>query len=125
MGVCHRGRADRGRLARGDSPSVAVDHYHRMPDDVALMRELGLDSYRFSVSWARVKPGDREPNRAGLAFYSRLVDELLEAGILPWLTLYHWDLPQALEEKGGWANRSSRGPAPPAPRARARHARAA
>lgn len=78
-----------GAIARGDSPAVAVDHYHRMPDDVALMRELGLESYRFSVSWARVKPGDREPNRAGLAFYSRLVDELLEAGILPWLTLYH------------------------------------
>jgi len=96
-----------GAVARGDSPAVAVDHYHRMPDDVALMRELGLDSYRFSVSWARVKPGDREPNRAGLAFYSRLVDELLEAGILPWLTLYHWDLPQALEEKGGWANRDT------------------
>jgi len=96
-----------GNVAGGDTPEVAVDHYHRMPEDVALMRRLGLDSYRFSVSWARVKPGDREFNRKGLDFYSRLVDELLGAGILPWLTLYHWDLPQAVEETGGWANRDT------------------
>ncbi len=96
-----------GAIANGDTPEVAVDHYHRMPADVALMRELGLQTYRFSVSWARVRPDDREPNPAGLDFYSRLVDELLEAGILPWLTLYHWDLPQALEERGGWANRDT------------------
>ena len=96
-----------GNIARGDTPDTAVDHYHRMPQDVALMRELGLDSYRFSVSWARVKPGDRDFNRKGLDFYSRLVDELLAAGILPWLTLYHWDLPQAVEETGGWANRDT------------------
>lgn len=96
-----------GAVANGDTPEVAVDHYHRMPEDVALMRELGIDAYRFSVSWARVKPGDRAVNRAGLDFYSRLVDELLDAGILPWLTLYHWDLPQALEDAGGWANRST------------------
>ncbi|HWR86388.1 MAG TPA: GH1 family beta-glucosidase [Rhodoglobus sp.] len=96
-----------GAVANGDTPEVAVDHYHRMPQDVALMRELGLQSYRFSVSWARVKPGDREPNAKGLDFYSRLVDELLGAGILPWLTLYHWDLPQAVEETGGWANRDT------------------
>ena len=96
-----------GNVARGDTPEVAVDHYHRMPEDVALMKRLGLDSYRFSISWARVKPGDREFNRAGLDFYSRLVDELLAAGILPWLTLYHWDLPQAVEETGGWANRDT------------------
>ncbi|MGH1524571.1 GH1 family beta-glucosidase [Leifsonia sp. L25] len=94
-------------IAGGDSPERAIDHYHRVPQDVALMRELGLQSYRFSTSWARVKPGDREVNRAGLDFYSRLVDELLGAGILPWLTLYHWDLPQALEERGGWANRET------------------
>jgi beta-glucosidase len=94
-----------GNVANGDTPERAVDHYHRMPADVALMKRLGLDSYRFSVSWARVKPRDREANPAGLDFYSRLVDELLEAGILPWLTLYHWDLPQAVEELGGWANR--------------------
>jgi beta-glucosidase len=96
-----------GNIARGDTPEVAVDHYHRYPQDVALMRELGLDSYRFSVSWARVKPGDREFSTKGLDFYSRLVDELLAAGILPWLTLYHWDLPQAVEETGGWANRDT------------------
>jgi beta-glucosidase len=94
-------------VAGGDTPETAVDHYHRMPDDVALMKRLGLQSYRFSTSWARIKPGDRAVNAAGLSFYSRLVDELLDAGILPWLTLYHWDLPQALEERGGWANRDT------------------
>jgi beta-glucosidase len=96
-----------GAVANGDTPEVAVDHYHRSVEDVGLMKQLGLQSYRFSTSWARVKPGDREPNRKGLAFYSRLVDELLDAGILPWLTLYHWDLPQALEEQNGWANRDT------------------
>jgi beta-glucosidase len=96
-----------GAVANGDTPEHAVDHYHRMSADVALMKELGLDSYRFSTSWARVKPGDRFVNEKGLEFYSRLVDELLEAGILPWLTLYHWDLPQALEERGGWTNRDT------------------
>ena len=94
-------------VAGGDTPEVAVDHYHRMPADVALMTELGLQSYRFSISWARVKPGDRFVNQSGIDFYSRLVDELLDAGILPWLTLYHWDLPQALEDAGGWANRDT------------------
>ncbi|MCC9204829.1 GH1 family beta-glucosidase [Arthrobacter sp. zg-Y769] len=96
-----------GNVKNLDTPAVAVDHYHRMPADVALMKDLGLDSYRFSTSWARVRPGDRGTSSAGLDFYSRLVDELLGAGILPWLTLYHWDLPQALEEKGGWANRDT------------------
>ena len=96
-----------GAVANGDTPEVAVDHYHRMPEDVALMKRLGLGSYRFSTSWARIKPGDRSVNQAGLDFYSRLVDELLEAGILPWLTLYHWDMPQAVEEKGGWASRDT------------------
>ncbi|MET0714307.1 MAG: GH1 family beta-glucosidase [Mycetocola sp.] len=96
-----------GAVANGDDLEVAVDHYHRYASDVGIMKRLGLDSYRFSTSWARVIPGDREPNPAGLDFYSRLVDELLGAGILPWLTLYHWDLPQALEETGGWANRDT------------------
>jgi beta-glucosidase len=94
-------------IINGDTPEVAVDHYHRFEHDVAIMKELGLDSYRFSTSWSRIKPGDREFNRTGLDFYSRLVDELLDAGILPWLTLYHWDLPQAVEEQGGWANRDT------------------
>src|SRR5919112_5622233 len=96
-----------GAIANGDTLEQAVDHYHRMPQDVRLMKELGLDSYRFSTSWARVRPGGRTANREGLDFYSRLVDELLEAGILPWLTLYHWDLPQALEERGGWPERDT------------------
>ncbi len=96
-----------GNVARGDTPELAVDHYHRMPEDVQLMKRLSLDTYRFSVSWARVKPADGPVNPKGIDFYSRLVDELLENGILPWLTLYHWDLPQAVEETGGWANRDT------------------
>ncbi|WP_369826414.1 glycoside hydrolase family 1 protein [Subtercola sp. Z020] len=96
-----------GAIAHDDTPESAVDHYHRMPADVQLMKQLGLGSYRFSTSWARVKPGDRFVNQKGLDFYSRLVDELLDADILPWLTLYHWDLPQALEDRGGWANRDT------------------
>jgi beta-glucosidase len=96
-----------GNVANGESPEVAIDHYHRMPADVQLMKSLGLDSYRFSVSWARVKPADGAVNPKGIDFYSRLVDELLENDILPWLTLYHWDLPQAVEETGGWANRDT------------------
>ncbi len=96
-----------GAIAHGDTPEVASDHYHRMPEDVALMKELGLTAYRFSTSWARIKPGDRQLNPKGLDFYSRLVDRLLEAGITPWLTLYHWDLPQAVQEQGGWANRDT------------------
>ncbi|MFF4028806.1 GH1 family beta-glucosidase [Streptomyces sviceus] len=85
---------------------VAVDHYHRYREDIALLRELGVDSYRFSLSWPRILPeGTGRVNRAGLDFYRRLVDELLEAGISPLATLYHWDLPQALEDRGGWANR--------------------
>ncbi|MPV37512.1 GH1 family beta-glucosidase [Georgenia subflava] len=96
-----------GAVLNGDDGSVAVDHYHRYRTDVALMSELGLDAYRFSTSWARVRPDDGPTNAAGLAFYSRLVDELLENGIDPWLTLYHWDLPQALQEKGGWTHRDT------------------
>ncbi len=96
-----------GAVLNGDTLDVAVDHYHRMAEDVALMKRLGLHSYRFSTSWSRIRPDDGHVNQHGLDFYSRLVDELLAAGILPWLTLYHWDLPQALEEKGGWANRDT------------------
>ncbi len=86
---------------------VACDHYFRHAEDVALMTRLGLPAYRFSVSWARVRPDGGEPNPAGLDFYSRLVDELLEGGITPWVTLYHWDLPQALEDRGGWPSRDT------------------
>ncbi|MBF4765452.1 family 1 glycosylhydrolase [Nocardioides islandensis] len=96
-----------GAVANGDHGDIACDHYHRMPDDVALMAELGLTSYRFSVAWPRIQPGGGEVNPQGLAFYDRLVDELLGHGIDPWLTLYHWDLPQALEDAGGWTNRDT------------------
>lgn len=95
-----------GKIARGDTGDVACDHYHRVDEDVALMRELGVDVYRFSIAWPRVLPGGTGAvNQAGLDFYSRLVDTLLEAGIRPFATLYHWDLPQALDDRGGWLNR--------------------
>ncbi len=96
-----------GAVIDGDDGSVACDHYHRYRDDVALMASLGLDAYRFSISWARVKPDDAALNPAGLAFYDRLVDALLEVGIRPWPTLYHWDMPQAREELGGWPARET------------------
>jgi beta-glucosidase len=96
-----------GAVVNADNGDVACDHYHRMPQDVALMKQLGLQTYRFSTSWSRVRPDGGPVNPKGVDFYSRLVDELLEAGIKPWLTLYHWDLPQALEERGGWANRDT------------------
>jgi beta-glucosidase len=95
-----------GRILDGSSGDVACDHYHRFGEDVALMKEHELGAYRFSVSWPRVMPtGTHAVNRKGLDFYARLVDCLLEAGIEPWVTLYHWDLPVALAEKGGWASR--------------------
>lgn len=95
-----------GRIANGDTGDEACDHYHRYREDIGAMRQIGVGAYRFSVAWPRVLPTGRGPaNEAGLAFYDRLVDGLLEAGIEPWLCLYHWDLPQALQELGGWANR--------------------
>lgn len=97
-----------GKVANGDTGDVACDHYHHYKEDVALMRELGLKAYRFSTAWARVLPqGTGKTNPAGLDFYDRLVDELLQAGIMPFTTLYHWDLPQALQDQGGWANPES------------------
>jgi beta-glucosidase len=97
-----------GAVRDGDHGDVACDHYHRMPQDVALIKSLGVDAYRFSVAWPRVQPGGRGPvNPAGLGFYDRLTDELLAAGIAPWVTLYHWDLPQELEDAGGWPNRDT------------------
>ncbi|GGK80177.1 GH1 family beta-glucosidase [Ornithinimicrobium pekingense] len=96
-----------GKVLHGHDGSVACDHYHLYPQDVALMRELNLSAYRFSLAWPRIFPDGRTLNRAGLDFYSRLVDELLAAGVTPWLTLYHWDLPQALEEAGGWPERDT------------------
>lgn len=94
-----------GKVENGDTGAVACDHYHRYKDDVALMKQLGLKAYRFSIAWGRVLNGE-QVNPAGLDFYSRLVDELLTAGIQPWVTLYHWDLPQSLEDQGGWTNRA-------------------
>jgi beta-glucosidase len=94
------------RIKDGSNGDVACDFYHRYAEDVALTRELGFGAKRFSISWPRVLPdGTGRVNEAGLDFYSRVVDECLAHGIEPWITLYHWDLPQALQERGGWANR--------------------
>ncbi len=96
---------EQGKTYNGDTGRIACEHYRRYRDDVALMKELGLPSYRFSVSWPRILPDGRgRVNEKGLDFYSRLVDELLSAGIEPWCTLYHWDMPQVLQERGGWIN---------------------
>jgi beta-glucosidase len=97
-----------GKTLNGDTGDVASDHYHRYESDVALMQSLGLQSYRFSVSWPRVQPdGSGRANQAGLDFYRRLVGSLRDHGIEPLLTLYHWDLPQSLEDVGGWTNRET------------------
>ena len=97
-----------GSIRSGDTAEVAADHYHRMHEDVAVMRDLGLRSYRFSVAWPRIQPEGRGGvNPRGLDFYRRLVDELLKADIVPMLTLYHWDLPEPLERAGGWPNRET------------------
>jgi beta-glucosidase len=96
-----------GAVINGDNGDVACDHYHRYADDVAVMKQLGLQTYRFSTSWSRVRPDGGALNAQGVDFYQRLVDELLEADILPWLTLYHWDLPQALQDRGGWTLRET------------------
>ena len=99
-----------GKIANGDTGDVACDHYHRYPEDIALMKRLGIDAYRFSVAWPRVLPRGRGcPNPKGLDFYDRLIDALLEAKIEPWLCLYHWDLPQALDDLGGWTGRDCAG----------------
>jgi len=107
--IWHRFTHDpRLMIATGDTGDVACDHYGRMEEDVALMKRLGLQAYRFSISWSRVLPdGTGRVNQAGLDFYRRLVDRLLEAGIEPLPTLYHWDLPAALDDLGGWLNRAS------------------
>ncbi|GIJ51457.1 beta-glucosidase [Virgisporangium aliadipatigenens] len=97
-----------GRIADGSSGDVACDHYHRWPEDVRLLADLGVDAYRFSVSWTRVFPSGSGPvERRGLDFYQRLVDALCERGISPYVTLFHWDTPQVLEERGGWRNRDT------------------
>ncbi|WP_433090144.1 GH1 family beta-glucosidase [Dactylosporangium sp. CA-052675] len=97
-----------GRTCNGDTGDVAADHYHRYPEDVRLMAEFGLNAYRFSISWPRILPQGRGTvNQAGLDHYDRVVDTLLEHGIEPMVTLFHWDLPQALEDEGGWFNRDT------------------
>jgi beta-glucosidase len=103
--IWHRFSRTPGRVRDGDTGDVACDHYNRWRDDVTLMRALGLRAYRFSVSWSRVLPAGRGAvNEKGLDFYRRLVDALHEAGIRPMATLYHWDLPAALDDRGGWTN---------------------
>jgi beta-glucosidase len=97
-----------GKVRNGDTGAVACDFYHRYSDDIALMRELGIDAFRFSIAWPRVVPdGVGTVNKAGLDFYDRLVDELLGNGITPFVTLFHWDTPQAVEDAGGWPVRST------------------
>ncbi len=97
-----------GKTLNGDTGDVACDHYHRFPEDIQLMSELGVGAYRFSIAWPRILPkGKGQVNEAGLAFYDRLVDGLLAKNIQPFATLYHWDLPQALDDEGGWLNRDT------------------
>ena len=97
-----------GKVDNNDTGDVACDHYHRWQSDLDLIKSLGVDAYRFSIAWPRVQPlGSGAWNPAGLAFYDRLTDGLLERGITPHVTLYHWDLPQALQDKGGWASRDT------------------
>ena len=95
-----------GKVVNGDTGDVACDHYHRYPEDIALMQRLGISAYRFSTAWPRILPqGMGQVNQAGLDFYDRVIDAILGAGITPWLCFYHWDLPQALQDLGGWQNR--------------------
>ncbi len=97
-----------GAIAGGDTGDVACDHYHRYPEDVALMADLGLGAYRFSIAWPRIQPdGSGALNQKGIDHYRRVVDELLVHDLTPYVTLYHWDLPQALQDKGGWAARDT------------------
>lgn len=97
-----------GKVVKMENGDVACDHYHRYPEDVAIMKQIGVNSYRFSMAWPRMFPnGDSVREDRGFAFYDRLIDELIAQGIKPTATLYHWDMPQALQDKGGWAHRDS------------------
>ncbi len=98
----------KGAIHKNQTGDIACDHYHRYAEDIAVMKQIGLKAYRLSVSWSRVLPeGTGSVNGAGLAFYDRLIDGLLEAGITPFVTLFHWDFPLALYLRGGWLNRDS------------------
>lgn len=104
----HRFAHQPGRILNGDHGDVACDHYHRYKDDIALIKRLGVQAYRFSFNWARIQPEGRgKVNAKGLDFYKRLIDELLANGLAPFATLHHWDLPAALEDAGGWLNRDT------------------
>src|SRR5215469_5629160 len=99
-----------GKIKGAATGDVACDEYHLYPQDIAILKRLNQKSYRFSISWSRIQPTGRGPaNQKGIDHYSRFVDSLLEAGIRPFCTLYHWDLPQALEDRGGWPNRDLAG----------------
>ncbi|HEX4083588.1 MAG TPA: GH1 family beta-glucosidase [Chthoniobacteraceae bacterium] len=106
--IWDRFAAEPGRVVGGDTPAVACDHYHRYPQDIRLMGELGIRNYRMSIAWPRIYPqGDGPVNTKGLDFYDRLIDALLAGGITPFATMFHWDLPQALEDRGGWRVRAT------------------
>lgn len=106
--IWHRFSHTEGKVRNGDTGDIACDHIHRYKEDVGLMQQLGLDAYRFSTAWARVLPeGKGAVNQQGIDFYDKLINTLLEANLTPYLTLYHWDLPQALQDEGGWENPDS------------------
>jgi beta-glucosidase len=106
--IWDRFAATPGKIRDGSSGAVACDHYHRWPEDLDIARSLGLDAYRFSIAWPRIFDGvNAAPNGKGLGFYERLVDGMLERGLQPWATLYHWDLPQWLQDRGGWNERAT------------------
>jgi beta-glucosidase len=108
-GPCHWDTfaATPGNVVRGENGSVACDHYHQWPADLDLLKAAGMDAYRFSTSWARLMPDGRTINPEGMAFYDRLVDGMLERGLKPFQTLYHWEMPSALADQGGWTNRDT------------------
>lgn len=106
--IWDRFAATPGKVRDGSNGSVACDHYHRWPEDLDIARDMGLDAYRFSIAWPRIfSEAGGQPNERGLDFYSRLVDGMLERGLQPWATLYHWDLPQFLQDQGGWNERAT------------------
>ena len=106
--IWDRFAATPGKVKDGSNGAVACDHYHRWPEDFDIGRDMGLNAYRFSIAWPRIFSSvDGQPNEKGLDFYSRLVDGMLERGLQPWATLYHWDLPQFLQDQGGWNNRAT------------------